>query len=105
MCITNTLFSHKAIHQATWYPPDMNAKPSLKNSVLVRHRLRPLVMDTRVFRGGGGALDSDHQLVIVTLCFKLEKRSSQRAGEVLRHSTAWEVGNETRICRGSEEIF
>ena len=52
MCITITLFPHKAIHQATWYPPDMNAKPSLKDYVLVRHRLRPSVMDTRVFRGG-----------------------------------------------------
>ena len=76
MCITNTLFPHKAIHQATWYPPDMNAKPSLKDYVLVRHRLRPSVMDTRVFRGGD--LDRDHRLVIVTLRLTLEKRSSQR---------------------------
>ena len=40
MCIANTLFPHKAIHQATWYPPDMNAKPSLKDYVLLKHTLR-----------------------------------------------------------------
>ena len=22
LCITNTIFPHKRIHQATWYPPD-----------------------------------------------------------------------------------
>lgn len=53
------------------------AKSSLKDSVLVKHRLRTLVKDTRVFRGGG--LDSDHRLAVVTLCLKLEK-SNQRRG-------------------------
>ena len=66
MCITNTLFPHKAIHQATWYPPDVNAKPSLKDYVLLKHRLRPSVMDTRVFRARRGP-NSNHCLVIVTL--------------------------------------
>ena len=51
-CIPNTLFPHKAIHQPTWYPPDVNSKSSLKDYVLVKHKLRPSVMDTRVFRGG-----------------------------------------------------
>ena len=52
-CIPNTLFPHKAIHQPTWYPQDVNSKSSLKDYVLVKHRLRPSVMDTRVFREGG----------------------------------------------------
>ena len=78
MCITNTLFPHKAIHQATWYPPDARAKPSLKDYVLVKHRLRPLVMDTRVFRGAD--LNTDHRLVVVILRLKLEK-SEQKKGK------------------------
>ena len=51
MCVTNTLFPQKVIHQATWYSPDSRAKPSLKDYVLVKHRLRPSVMDTRVSEG------------------------------------------------------
>ena len=69
MCITNTLFPHKAIHQAAWYPPDMNAKPSLKDYAGKAQ--------TEAISNGHqgiqrGDLDSDHRLV------KLEKRSSQR---------------------------
>ena len=79
MCITNTLFPHKTIHQATWYPPDARAKPSLKDYVLVKRRLRPSVMDTRVFRGAD--LDTDHRLVVVTLRLKLDKKSNQRKGK------------------------
>ena len=90
MCITNTLFPHKAVHQATWYSPDARAKPSLKDYVLVKHRLRSScyvlvkhrlrssVMDTRVFRGAD--LNTDHRLVVVSLCLKLEK-SDQKKGK------------------------
>ena len=39
MCIANTLFPHKSIHQTTWYPPNLYAEPILKDSVLVQHRL------------------------------------------------------------------
>ena len=79
MCITNTLFPHKAVHQATWYSPDARAKPSLKDYVLVKHRLRSSVMDTRVFRGAD--LNTDHRLVVVSLCLKLEKKSDQKKGK------------------------
>ena len=51
-CITNILFPHKRIHQTTWYLPTPSAEPSLKDYVLVRHRLRPSVLDTRVQRSG-----------------------------------------------------
>ena len=39
LCITNTIFPHKQIHQATWYSPNPRAKPSLKDYMLVKHRL------------------------------------------------------------------
>ena len=70
MCITNTLFPHKHIHQATWYPPNPKASPSLKDYVLEKWRLRPSVLDTRVYREGD--MDSDHRLVVVPLRLKLE---------------------------------
>ena len=76
LCITNTFFPHKQIHQATWYPPDARARPSTKDFVLVKQRLRPSVLDTRVYRGAD--LDSDHRLVIVSLRPKLAKRRKQQ---------------------------
>ena len=72
MCITNTLFPHKQIHQAAWYPPDPHDKPSIKDCVLVKQRLRLSVLDTRVYRGAD--LNSDHQLVSVSLQLKLKRK-------------------------------
>ena len=48
LCLSNTYFEHKRIHQASWYPPDPSAKPSLKDYVLVKRRLHSSVLDTRV---------------------------------------------------------
>ena len=75
LCITNTVFPHKQIHQATWYPPDPKNKPSLKDYMLVKHRLRPSVLDTCIHRGGD--LDSDHRLVVV-LWLKLKRKGTHR---------------------------
>ena len=79
LCVTNTLFPHKRIHQQSWYPPNPRAQPSLKDYVLVRQRLRPSVLDTRVFRGAD--IDSDHRLVVVSLRLKLKRKPSQRSGK------------------------
>ena len=76
LCITNTFFPHKQIHQTTWYPPDVRAKPSTKDFVLVKQRLQPSVLDTQVYRGAN--LDSDHCLVIVSLRPKLAKKRKQQ---------------------------
>ena len=51
LCVANTFFPHKRIHQATWYPPDPSRAPSLKDYILVKPRLMASVLDTRVFRG------------------------------------------------------
>ena len=79
MCITNTLFPYKHINQATWYPPNSRASPSLKDYILVRQRLRPSVLDTGVYRGGD--IDSDHRLVIVSLHLKLKRRANGKPGK------------------------
>ena len=78
LCITNTIFPHKQIHRATWYPPDLRAKPSLKDYVLVKHRLRPSVLDTCIHRGGD--LDSDHRLVVVSVQLKLKRKGTHKPG-------------------------
>ena len=70
---------HKQIHQATWYPPDPRAKPSLKDYMLAKHRLRPSVVDIRVHRGED--LDTDHRLVVISLQFKLKRKGTHRPGK------------------------
>ena len=45
MCITNTLFPHKKIHQATWYPPNARSQPTMKDYILVRQKVT--VISTR----------------------------------------------------------
>ena len=79
MCVTNTVFPYKRIHQHLWYPPNPRAQPSLKDYILVRQRLRPSVLDTRVFRGAD--LDSDHRLVVMSLRLKLKKKPRHRLGK------------------------
>ena len=65
MCISNTFFPHKRIHQASWYPPGPTSKPSLKDYVLVKERMMSSVLDTRVHRGED--MDSDHWLVVTPI--------------------------------------
>ena len=66
------MFPHKQIQQATWHPPDPRAKPSIKDYVLVKQRLRPSVLDTRVYRGVD--LNRDHRLVIASLQLKVMRK-------------------------------
>ena len=80
LTITNSLFPHKCIHQASWYPPNSRAQPSLKDYVPVRCQLRLSVLDTWVHRGAD--IDSDHRLVIVSFRLKLEKKVKCRIFDV-----------------------
>ena len=72
LTITNSLFPHKRIHQASWYPPNSRAQQSLKDYVPVRCQLRLIVIDTWVHRGAD--IDSDHRLVFVSFRLKLAKK-------------------------------
>ena len=73
MTITNTMFPHKRIHQATWYPPNPKAAPSIKDFILVKGRLSPSVVDARVYRGAD--IDSDHRLVVCKVKLKWKKKT------------------------------
>ena len=79
LCITNTIFPHKRIHQATWYPPDPRTKPSLKDYVMMKNRLRPSVLDACVYRQGD--LDSDYRVVVVSLRLRLKRKETEKPGK------------------------
>ena len=104
LCITNTLFLHKRIHQATWYPPDPRAKPSIKDYVLVKQRLRPSVLDTRVYRGAD--LNSDHWLVSVSLHLKLKrKKPSPGPGRTFEVKLLKEVDRQLDYMESIKKCF
>ena len=66
MCIFNTFFPHKCIHQASWYPLAQHPSQALRTTyVLVKERMMSSVLDTRVHRGGD--MDSDHWLVVTPI--------------------------------------
>ena len=65
------MFQHKWIHQASWYPPNAKAQPSLKDYILVRQRMRSFILDTRVYRGAD--INSDHRLVVTSIVLKLNR--------------------------------
>ena len=70
-CITNTMFQHKQIHLASWYPPNAKAQPSLKDYILVQQRMRSFILNTRVYRGTD--TDIDHQLVDTSIVLKINR--------------------------------
>ena len=78
LCLTNTFFAHKRIHQASWYPPDPSKPPTLKDYILVKQMMMSSVLDTRVYRGGD--IDSDHRLVITSMQLKLHKKPKEKRG-------------------------
>ena len=65
------MFQHKRIHQASWYPPNAKAQPSLKDYILVQQRMRSFILNTRVYRGAD--IDSNHQLVVTSIVLKLNR--------------------------------
>ena len=104
LCITNTLFPHKQIHQATWYPLDPRAKPNIKDYVLVKQRLRLSVLDTRVYRGAD--LNSDHRLVNVSLHLKLKrKKPSPGPGRTFEVKLLKEVDRRVDYMESIKKCF
>ena len=85
LVITNTWFQHKPIHQLTWYRNgDRTNHGHLLDYVLVNHSFRSSVLDTRIYRAT--YLESDHELVISMLCFKIKTKRCQ-ARQIPRRQT------------------
>ena len=71
LIITNTWFKHKNIHKATWFRNgDCSRHGHIINYVLVNRRFHTTILDTRVYRSV--LHDSDHELVVSTLRFKIK---------------------------------
>ena len=76
MCLTNTFFAHKNIHQVTWHSSDPSKTPSLKDCILVKQRMMSSVLDTRAYDRGD--IDSDHRLVIISIHLRLRKKPKEK---------------------------
>ena len=77
LCIANTLFPHKHIHTASWYPPDPSSRPSLKDYVLVKHRMRSRNQRRRQCFNVGLLLQDQRQsdfMKTIGECFGARKR-------------------------------
>ncbi|KAK3525108.1 hypothetical protein QTP86_016265 [Hemibagrus guttatus] len=79
LSITNTMFTHKGVHQYTWYQ-DTLGRRSMIDLVIVSSDLRPHVLDTRVKRGA--ELSTDHHLVVSWI--RLRRRMPDRLGRPKR---------------------
>ena len=76
LIVSNTWFQHKPIHQLTWYRNgDQSKAGHMIDLVLINRKFRSSMLDTRVFRATH--LQSDHELVISTIRFKIKSRSLQ----------------------------
>ena len=76
LLVTNTWFKHKNIHKATWFRNgDRSRHGHIIDYVLVNRRFRTTILDTRVYRSV--LHDSDHELVVSTLRFKIKTRRCQ----------------------------
>ena len=74
--VTNTLFKHRLCHQHTWFHPAKESRRGhILDYVLVNHRFRSNILDTRVFRKT--YLHSDHRLVVSTVRFRLKVKRRQ----------------------------
>ena len=82
LVVTNTLFKHRPCHQMTWYhPAEREQRGHMIDYVIVNHRFRSSILDTRVFRGT--FLQSDHMLVVSKLRFELKaKRHMMNKSEI-----------------------
>ena len=71
--IANTWFQHKPIHLTTWYRNgDRSRAGHMLDYVLVNRNFRTSVLDTRVYRST--YLESDHELVVSTLRYKIRAK-------------------------------
>ena len=70
VCVGNTYFKHKLIHEKTWRSPDGIAENEI-NYICINQRLRSALRDVRMYRGAD--IGSEHQLLIATLKLKFKK--------------------------------
>ncbi|MDA8003247.1 MAG: endonuclease/exonuclease/phosphatase family protein, partial [Alphaproteobacteria bacterium] len=76
LLITNTWYQHKSKHQCTWFRNGDRSNPGhMIDYILVSAKYRNSILDTRVYHGVHH--QSDHELVISTLRFKIKAKRRQ----------------------------
>ena len=71
--LINTWYRHKSKHQCTWYRNGDRSNPGhMIDYVLISAKYRSSILDTRVYRGVHH--QSDHELVVSTLRFKIKAK-------------------------------
>ena len=76
LIVSNTWFQHKLLHQATWFRNSDRSRPGhMIDYVLVNKCFCSSVLDTRVYCST--LHESDHELVLSTLCFKIKVKPRQ----------------------------
>ena len=85
-------------------PTRSPCQPSIKDYVLVKQRLRPSVLDTRVYRGAD--LNSDHRLVIASLQLKvMRKKGCPRPGRTFEVELLKEMDRQADYMESIEKCF
>ena len=76
LLITNTWYQHKSKHQCTWYRNgDHSNAGHMIDYVLISAKYQSSILDTRVYCGVHH--QSDHELVVSTLRFKIKAKRRQ----------------------------
>ena len=102
LVVTNTTFKHRPCHQYTWFhPAEGGKKGHILDYILVNHRFRSSILDTRVFRNT--YLQSDHRLVVsnIRLKLKVKRRITQLKQ---KHQTNSKLLRESDIRRYREAL-
>ena len=93
LVITNTCFPHKTIHKCTWFRNGDRTRPGrMIDYVLVNRRFRTSILDTRTFRKTH--VESDHELVVSTVRFKIKAKRMQNTGLRKRQTCGLPMGSK-----------
>ena len=86
LVVTNTCIPHKTIHKCTWFRNgDRTRLGRMIDLVLVNRSFRTSILDAHVFRST--YVESDHELVISTIRFKIKAKHAQNT-ELMKRQTS-----------------
>lgn len=101
MVISSTYFQHKRIHKTTWKSPDGVTENQIDH-VLIDHRHKSDILDTRTYRGAD--VDSDHYLVRATYKQRISTKK-QRTGKTKPRFDSERLLREAEVAkRYSEKV-
>ena len=85
LVIGGSVFPHKTIHKETWISNDGVTRNQIDH-ICISRKFRRSLLDVRSYRGADA--DSDHQLVIGKLQFKLKKIENEKNSRIKYNTDA-----------------